>query len=90
MFEMSNLWRPWDEDGGEESRLIQVKRADCEDYNILLEMITSVKPSVPSIIFLLIMLCTLFKMLLLFGLITPIRTLKQGFSLVRAFLRSSH
>ena len=52
MFEMSNLWRPWDEDGGEESRLIQVKRADCEDYNILLEMITSVKPSVPSIIFL--------------------------------------
>ena len=35
-----------------ESRLIQVKRADCEVYNILFEMTTSVEPSVPSIIFL--------------------------------------
>ena len=34
------------------SRLIRVKRADCEVYNILFEMTTSVKPSVPSIIFL--------------------------------------
>ena len=35
-----------------ESRMIQVKRADCEVYNILFELTTSVKPSVPSIIFL--------------------------------------
>ena len=34
------------------SRLIREKRADYEVYNILFEMTTSVKPSVPSIIFL--------------------------------------
>ena len=34
-----------------ESRLIQVKRADCEVYNTHFEMTTSVKPSVPRIIF---------------------------------------
>ena len=54
MFEMLNLWRPWDEDGGDEKGKspVQVKRADCEVYNILFEMTTSVEPSVPSIIFL--------------------------------------
>ena len=30
-----------------ESRLIQVKRADCEVYNILFEMTTSVQPLLP-------------------------------------------
>ena len=35
-----------------ESRLIQVKRADCEVYNILFEMTISVKHKVPNIIFL--------------------------------------
>ena len=52
-----------------ESGLIRVKRADCEVYNILFELKTSVKPSFPSIIFLQLCFAPCLKcMLLLFGL----------------------